>query len=202
MTNCIVIIGAGGHGRVIADTALLSGYKDVVFLDDAEKCEVEISGKTDDFVKYLNNCDFFVAIGNNKTRAKITDKIKNSGAAIVSLIHPSAVIGSNVVIGKGSFVAPGAIINTGAVIGDGVILNTASSVDHDCRVGDFSHVSIGSRVAGTVQIGKGCFIGAGAVIINNTTICEACVIGAGSVVVKDVVECGTYVGVPARKIKD
>ncbi len=202
MKSSIVIVGAGGHGRVVADAARLCGYKQVLFLDDAEKCDVELSGKTSDYLKFLNECDFFVAIGNNKVREKITNNMLNSGADIVSIVHPSAVIGSSVIIGKGSFVAPGAVINTGATIGNGAIINTCCSIDHDCKVDPFCHISVGSRIAGTVMIGKGCFVGAGATVINNITICENCTIGAGAVVVKDIEVSGTYVGVPALKIKD
>ena len=201
MRNSIVIVGAGGHGRVVADTAVLLGYTEILFLDDADDCCVEIAGKTNDYVKYIDKCDFFVAIGNPYIREKIIGDLEAGGANIVSLIHPSAVIGSKVVVGNGSFIAPGAIVNTGVVIGRGVIINTASSVDHDCRIDDFCHISVGSHLAGTVMVGKRTFVGAGSTIINNLSVCQDCVIGAGAVVVKNITECGTYIGVPTKKLE-
>lgn len=92
-------------------------------------------------------------------------------------------------------------MNPGAVIGKGCIINTCASVDHDCRVEDFVHVSVGAHVAGTVRIGERTWVGAGATVSNNVRICDDCMIGAGAVVVKDIMERGTYVGVPAERIK-
>lgn len=201
MKNCIVIVGAGGHGRVVADAALLNGYKKVLYLDDADECAVELSGKTCDYVKYINECDFFVAIGNSIIREKITNTLISGGANVVSIIHPSAIIGSNVIIGVGTFVAPGAVINTGSTIGKGVIINTCSSVDHDCTIDDFCHISVGARIAGTVSIGRGTFLCAGATIINNIKICDGCTIGAGAVVIRNTTEKGVYVGIPAKRMK-
>ncbi len=199
MRETIVIIGAGGHGRVVADAALLLGYKKVIFLDDSDSCQGKVSGKTGDYKRYINDCDFFVAIGNNAVREKITNEMLIGGADIATVIHPSAVIGSRVEIGAGSVIMAGAVINSDAKIGNGVIINTCASVDHDCTVGDYSHISVGSHLAGTVEIGSGTFVGAGATVINNVSVCAGCMIGAGAVVVKDVEECGTYMGVPARK---
>lgn len=201
MKNNIVIIGAGGHGRVVADSARLSGYENVLFLDDAEKCAVELAGKTCDYIEYIDNYDFFVAIGNSAIRKKITNTLADGGANIVSIIHPSAIIGSNVTIGIGTFVAPGAVINTGTSVGRGVIINTCASVDHDCVIGDFCHISVGARIAGTVEIGPDTFLCAGSTVINNHSICAGCIIGAGAVVIKNIVEPGAYVGVPAVRIK-
>lgn len=201
MKKSIVIIGAGGHGRVVSDTAFLCGYQEVLFLDDAEKCEVALSGKSNDYKKFVETSDFFVAIGNNAVRKRMIKDLQSNGAEVVTLIHPSSIIGSRVVIGQGTFVAPGVVINTGAVIGEGVILNTSCSVDHDCRVDSFSHISVGSHLAGTVTVGEETFVGVGASVKNNVSICEGCMIGAGAVVVKNILEKGTYVGVPAVKIK-
>ncbi len=201
MKNSIVIIGAGGHGKVVADTALLCGYSKVIFLDDSDNCSVKVSGKTSDYTKYVNDCDFFIAIGNNTVRESITNNITNNGADIAIVIHPSAVVGRNVNIGVGSFVAAGSVINTDTNIGRGTILNTCCSVDHDCTVEDYCHISVGSHLAGTVKVGKKTFVGAGATVINNISICDDCTIGAGAVVVKNITDKGTYVGVPAKKIK-
>lgn len=198
--NRLVIIGASGHGKVIADIAVKSGYKDIVFLDDNENVKecagFPVIGKVSDAVTMED--DKIVAIGNAEIREKIQGQLSN----LVTLIHPSAVVSRRVRISKGTVVMAGAIINSDVAIGKGCIINTGASVDHDCKLGDFVHVSVGAHVAGTVSIGIKTWIGAGATVSNNVSICDNCMIGAGAVVVKDVIESGTYVGAPARKIKN
>ena len=196
--NRIVILGAGGHGRVAADIAGLCRYEEILFLDDADIPGT--AGKTADYMKFAENADFFVAVGNNSVRRKLQRMLWSNGCSVVSLIHPSAVLGSNVRIGVGTVVMAGVIINTGASVGDGVILNTACSVDHNCRIGDFSHVSVGAHLAGTVTLGNQVFIGAGATVINNITVTDGCIVGAGAVVIRNISDKGTYVGVPAGKL--
>ena len=200
MNKRIVILGAGGHGRVVADVARLFGYEKVMFLDDSNNCAVKVSGKISDYPKYISDSDFFVAIGNNTVREKITNDLIKNDANIATIIHPSAVIGSRVKIGMGTVVMAGAVINCDTEIGAGVIINTCASVDHDCIVGDYCHISVGSHLAGTAEVGKASFIGAGATVINNVFICENCMIGAGALVVKDIKENGTYIGVPVKRV--
>lgn len=195
-----MIIGAGGHGKVIADIALLNGYKKVEFLDDAVNTAVPTVGTVADYERFVATHDFVVGIGNNAIRKRVMQRLTDSGASVVSLIHPRATIGSDVCIGQGTVVMAGSVINASTVVGDGVIINTCSSVDHDCTVGDFTHVSVGAHVAGTVTVGPGTMIGAGATVINNLSVCADCMIGAGAVVVKDIKEAGTYVGVPAGRM--
>ncbi len=196
----LIIIGAGGHGRVIFDIALsLNKYKTVIFLDDQKVGAKNVLGKVSDFSKFLTSHEFVVGIGDEKAREKITLTLKDCGAKIVSLVHEKAVIGSDVSIGNGTVVMAGAVINNGAKIGEGVIVNTCASIDHDCMVGDYTHISVGARLAGTVVLEKRVFIGAGAVVINNVSIISDVVIGAGAVVVKNILEKGIYKGVPARK---
>lgn len=202
MKKTIVILGAGGHGRVVKDIALSVGYENILFLDDSDRCDVEINGKTKDYINYINDSDFFVAIGNNSVRERIMRMIVSSGGEMATLVHPSVVIGGNVSIGKGTVVVAGAVINNGARIGEGVIVNTCSSIDHDDIIGDYCHISVGTHLAGTVCVGKRSFICAGATISNNVSVCEDCIIGAGAVVVKNITEKGTYLGVPARKVND
>lgn len=199
----LVIIGASGHGKVVADIAKKNGYGEIVFLDDKESLKecggYPVVGKSSRYAEF--DCDMFVAIGNPRIREKIQTQMELAGKHIPTLIHPSASIAEHVSIGKGTVVAAGAVINPGAVIGRGCIINTCSSVDHDCQIGDFVHVSVGAHVAGTVQIGARTWIGAGATVSNNISICGDCMIGAGAVVVRDIGESGTYIGVPAEKIK-
>lgn len=196
--NRLVIIGAGGHGKVIADIAILNGYKDIVFLDDnkrlVECAGFPVIGSISEAKGIIG--DKIIAIGNSEIRERIQRDIET-----VTLIHPNSVIGNSVKIGAGTVVAAGTIINPDAEIGKGCIINTAASVDHDCIVEDYVHVAVGAHLCGTVHIGKRTWIGAGAVISNNVNICENCIIGAGAVVVKDIVDQGTYIGVPAKRKK-
>ena len=200
----LVIVGASGHGKVVADIANNLGYTNIVFLDDNEKVKVcgdyFVIGSSKEASKY-NSANFFVAIGNSKIREKIQLEIKSKGLNVISLIHPSAVIAPNVKIGVGTVVMAGAVINPHVKIGEGCIINTCASVDHDSVVGDFSHVSVGAHVAGTVNIGARTWIGAGATVSNNIDIVSDCMVGAGAVVVRDLLEKDTYIGIPAKKIK-
>lgn len=198
MKDAIMIVGAGGHGRVTADVAALCGYTAIGFLDDAENTSVPLAGKVSDYRKFIDTHCFIVAIGDNSVREKITRELIDGGAEIATLIHPTAVIGSRVRIGKGTVIMANSVVNTGTSIGKGVILNTCCSVDHDCKIGDFSHVSVGAHLAGTVILGNRTMIATGASVINNVSVCDNCLIGAGSVVIKSVSAPGTYVGVPAR----
>ena len=198
MKSSLVIIGAGGHGRVVADIAKKCGtYTEILFLDDSDNLTFPVAGKVSSFVNYVSDCDFVVAIGNNSVRRKITDALKKHNADIATLVHPAAVLGENVKLGAGTVVMAGCVINNGAYIGEGTIVNTCSSVDHDCIVGDFCHISVGAHVAGTVTIGNSTFVGAGATIINNLEICDDCMIAAGAVVIKSIVESGLWAGVPS-----
>lgn len=202
--NNLVIVGASGHGKVIADIAEKVGYTDIVFLDDnpaVKSCgNYKVVGRCKEASSY-KNADFIVAIGNTKIRRKIQAEVTDMGLHIVSLVHPSAVIASNVKMGDGTVVMAGAVINPCTEIGRGCIINTCASVDHDCQIGDYVHVSIGAHVAGTVTIKENTWVGAGATISNNIEIGADCMIGAGAVVIADISEPGTYVGVPAKKLK-
>lgn len=194
----LVIIGASGHGKVIADIAVKNGYEEIVFLDDNEgvkECAgFPVVGKSCEAVNIEG--DKIVAIGNAKVRETIQEGLND----VVTLIHPDAVVSRRVVIGAGSVVMAGAVINSDTVIGKGCIINTGASVDHDCKVGDYVHIAVGSHLCGTVNVGDGTWIGAGATVSNNVAICPDCMIGAGAVVIKEIKESGTYVGVPARRM--
>lgn len=197
--NRLIIIGASGHGKVVADIAALNGYKDIVFLDDDENA-IEcagwpVVGKTTE----APDGEVFVAVGNAETRKRLMELY--SDRALPVLIHPSAVVAKNVEIGTGSVVMAGTVINPGAKIGKGAIVNTSSSVDHDCVVEDYCHIAVGAHLSGTVVVGSETWIGTGATISNNVNICGGCIIGAGAVVIKDIRDPGTYVGVPAKKVK-
>ncbi len=199
----LAIIGASGHGKVVADVAKKNGYGEIVFLDDNDSLTecggYPVVGKSNRCVDF--DCDVFVAIGDPKIREKMQTRLELEGKHVPVLIHPHASIGENVSIGKGTLIAAGVVINPGAVIGRGCIINTCASVDHDCEIAGFVHVSVGAHVAGTVTIGARTWIGAGATVSNNMSICDDCMIGAGAVVIKNIEKPGTYVGVPAGMIK-
>ena len=202
----LVIIGAGGHGRVIADIAQkLGAYERISFLDDGEAKEsmgLPVVGKVAEMDKYAKQADMFVAIGNSKARGEFIERLLAMGANVPVLVHPSAIIGACVEVGAGTAIMAGAVINPCSKLGKGVILNTCSSVDHDCIIGDYCHIAVGVHVAGTVTLGEKVWLGAGVTVKNNVVICDDCVIGAGAAVVKDITESGTYIGVPAKKKLD
>lgn len=194
----LTIIGASGHGKVVADIAEKNGYDEIEFFDDDETIENcgkwPVVGTVHEALNRDN--DVFIAIGKAEIREKLTERFV--GHHFPVLVHPNAVIADDVVIGEGSVVMAGAVINPGASVGRGVIINTSSSVDHDCVIGDYCHIAVGAHLCGTVVVGEACWIGAGATISNNVNICGGCMIGAGAVVIHDLTQQETYVGVPAK----
>lgn len=203
----LVIIGAGGHGKVGADIALLRGFKDICFVDDdvsmlgTRVLGFPVIGGLDSADLHSDTDDVFVAVGDALVRKRFFSVLALRGIIPVTLCHPSACIGTDARIGAGTLLAASAIVNPGTNVGKGCIVNTGATVDHDCSIGDFCHISVGAHVAGTVTVGEGTWIGAGAVVSNNVNIVSGCMIGAGAVVVNDIAIAGTYVGVPARLIK-
>ena len=199
--NRLIIIGASGHGKVIADIARLNSYTEIAFLDDdRSKSECNgypVIGRVAD-ARLFPDSSFIVAIGNAKVREQIQKSLMNKGFSVVTLIHPKAVIGEKVTIEIGSVIMAGAVINSATTIGKGCIINTCASVDHDCNIADYVHVSVGSHIAGTVSIGERTWIGIGATVSNNISITSDCMIGAGAVVVGNITTKGTYMGVPSK----
>lgn len=204
MNKSVIVIGAGGHGKVIADIVRASGDHLLGFLDDGHSpsepvAGIPVLGGAGDYVNYPDAA-FIIAIGNASVREKMATSMK--GVKWYTAIHPTAVISPlETQIGEGSAIMANAVVNPCASIGRHCIVNTAAVVEHDNRIADFAHISVGAKLAGTVSIGKRTWVGIGATVSNNLTVCEDCMIGAGAVVVKNITESGTYVGVPARKIK-
>lgn len=198
--NRLIIVGAGGHGKVIADTALKIGYTNICYIDDNAKGDVmgfPIVG-TSVNIETLNDgsTDFIIGIGNNAVRKTIAETYNVNW---VSIVHPSAQIAFNAEIGKGTVVMANAVVNVCAAIGEHCIINTGAIVEHDNVIENYAHISPNAALGGTVCIGTLTHVGIGATVKNNTGICSSCIIGAGAVVVKNIKEPGTYVGVPARK---
>lgn len=202
VSDKVILVGAGGHAKVIADIVLKSGDQLLGFLDDDPAKTVVLGypvlGRIEEWEKFSKEAKFLLAVGNNPLRESLAAKLQVDW---YTAIHPSAQIGMDVVIGEGTAVMANAVINPRARIGKHCIVNTAAVVEHDNRIEDYVHVSVGARLGGTVQIGKASWIGIGAVVNNNLSICSGCLVGAGGVVVKDLFEPGTYVGVPVRRVK-
>lgn len=177
---------------------------EIAFLDDNPQIKsvlgLNVVGNTNDAIKYVEKCDFFVGIGDNETREKIQKKLEKIGANIPVLIHPNAVIGEDVQIGIGTVVMAGVVINCSTKIGKGCIINTGATVDHDNVIEDYVHISPGVNLAGSITIGNKTWLGIGCTVKNNLTITSGCVVGSGAVVIKNISEPGVYVGLPARKI--
>lgn len=202
MKNKIILLGASGHGLVLADIAKQIGYETICFLDDNFEKEYPypILGTTKDVVNHIDDYDFFIAIGNNVVRKRLTQELEQLGAIVVNLVHPSAIIAQDTILKKGIAVMANVVINSGSNIGNGAILNTACTIDHENIIGDFVHISPGSHLAGNVHIGEQTWLGIGSIIINNISITSGVVIGAGTTVRKNILKPGTYAGIPLRRI--
>lgn len=196
----VIIIGAGGHARVIADIVDLSGHHVLGFLDDhltGNYSGSPVLGKVSDFARFRDSVRFVIGVGDNEGRRHLADLL-GAACRFYAAVHPAATIARSATIGDGAVVMAHAVINPDTHIGPHAIINTSASVDHDCRIAAFAHISPGATLAGTVAIGEETWIGAGAVIINNINICDKCVIGAGSLVLADIKRPGMYYGSPAR----
>ena len=199
--NRLIIIGAGGHGKVIADIALKNGYKNICFADDHIKGDVMGFPiiRTCDDIESLNDgsTDFIIGIGNNAVRKTMAETYNLNW---VSIVHPSAQIAFNAEIGKGTVVMANAVVNVCSTVGEHCIINTGAIVEHDNVIENYAHISPNVALGGIVHIGALSHIGIGATVKNNTDICSDCTIGAGAVVVKNIQEPGIYIGVPIRKV--
>jgi len=203
-----IIIGAGGHARVIADAILTLGYTLQGFVD------LEYTGQKEEilglpvlggleFLDQSNPSDIAlaIAIGENTKRSYYYDFFMKKGFFFPSLLHPEAIISDFSHIGGGVFINAGAVVNAEVRISNNCIINTGSIIDHEVVIGENCHICPGAKIAGRVIIGNNSFIGTGANIIDYIKIGHDVVIGAGSVIVKDAQSESTYVGVPGRKIK-
>lgn len=200
----LLIFGAGGHGRVVADAALLAPIPAIVVASDrnADICHGELLPAVslmDVKAANLLNASVHIAIGSNHAREK------EAGLwglhRLVSVCHPAAHLSPFCQVAAGSFVAAGAVIAPAAVLGVGVIVNHGVVVDHDVQIGDFSHIAPNATLGGHVSVGRRVLIGAGAVVLPSVSIADDVTVGAGAVVTVNLTAPGTYTGIPARKIK-
>lgn len=207
----VVIIGAGGHGKVVADILRAAGGTTLVGFLDADPA---LRGRTVAGLPVLGPVNLLaklwqqkvrhavVAIGDNRTRRRYGDVLREHGFEPAGAVHPSAVVSASATLGRGVVVAAQAAVCAEARVGDFAIVNTGSIVDHECAVGAGAHVAPGARLAGRVTVGEDAFVGIGATVIQCLTVGPAATVGAGAVVVRDVPAGATVVGVPARVIKE
>lgn len=202
----LAILGASGHGKVVADTAECAGWDEVVFFDDAwpgltQNGSWPVVGDSAAMLKVIGSFDgVVVAIGNNWIRQAKQQALMSSGVPLVSVIHPSAIVSSHAMIGAGTVVFANAVINACARVGKGCIVNTGAVVEHDCELDGFSHVSPNAALAGGAQIGSLAWVGACASVRQLIEVGEGAVVGMGAVVTIDVPPGVTVVGNPARKL--
>lgn len=207
----VLILGAGGHAQVAADALLRAQevtptVELVGFFDDDPQLigtnilDLPVLGSLAE-LRRLAHDTTFVAIGDNRTRAKLFAQLVDANEQVVNIIHPKSVLSPTLRMGSGILVCAGVVVNTGTTIGDNTILNTGATVDHHCSIGRHCHIAPGVHLGGGVQVGEGTFLGIGSVVVPGRHIGCWSVIGAGSVVTKDIPDHVVAVGVPARVIK-
>jgi sugar O-acyltransferase (sialic acid O-acetyltransferase NeuD family) len=199
----LAILGAGGHGKVVADIAQQLGWNihffDLAFPEITECGPWEVVGDETSLIKHAAKYDaVFVAIGNNAIRSAKQKEFKALGFTITSIISPNATLSEYIEVGEGVLIVDNVCINIGTTISDGVIINTGTNIDHDNHIGEYSHVSPGVNIAGEVNIGQQCWIGIGSTIIHQISIADNVIVGAGAVIINDVPTNVTVVGCPAR----
>lgn len=208
----IVIIGAGGHAKVIIDiilqrkkilndNLLIKGILDDSFNENEKKdlFGISIIGKINKILELPSNIYYIIAIGNNSIRKKISENYSNK--KFMTLIHPRSIIGEKVTIGTGTVIMAGTIINSYTKIGKHCIINTGSVIEHDSLIENYVHISPNAILCGGVIIGEETWVGAGAIIIQGKKVEKKVIIGAGTIIINNIEEYCKVVGNPARLIK-
>ena len=203
----LLIIGGGGHGRVVADCAQACGrWRQIRLLDDRypelpRAGRWQVVGTSAEWPRFSDGqVDVLVGIGDNASRLGLQRELEDAGCHLPALVHPRAWVSPDASIGAGSVVFAGGMVNIGAHLGDAVIVNTGATVDHDCILAEGVHLSPGVHLGGNVTIGPRSWLGLGAVVRNGVVIGSDAMIGAGAAVVSDLADGITVVGVPARPV--
>lgn len=208
MMDRIVVIGGGGHAKVLISVLKTTPWDMVGYTDPRDRGVIlGVPYVGDDTIlpellRTLDGCRAIIGLGKidaSPTRIRLQEEVRALGFEFPVIVSARAVVNDEVELGAGTAVFDGAIVNSGTVTGSGCILNTNSTVEHDCRIGDNVHVASGATVSGGVTVGTNCMIGAGATVVQGVSICHDCLIGAGAAVVGDIERPGTYLGVPARR---
>jgi UDP-perosamine 4-acetyltransferase len=206
----VILIGAGGHGRVVLDILRAGGVHNPIGFLDADP---ELAGQSINGVPVLGQINLLpklktqkirgaiISIGDNHARRSYAQKLAAQGFELLNAVHPASHVSGTAKLGRNVVVAAGAVICTDARLGDSVIVNTAAVIDHECEIGQAAHICPAAALAGRVRVGEECFIGLGCRIIQCIRIGDRATVGAGAVVIEDVCEDATAVGVPARVIK-
>lgn len=200
----LALLGASGHGKVVADMALACGWDDVEFFDDAwpglqMNGHWPVAGNMAALLGRLAEFDgVLVSIGNCATRWQKHQALRAAGATLVSVLHPHACVSRFATIQAGSVIMPGAVVNVDAVVGEACIVNTGATVDHDCVLAAGVHVSPGAHLSGDVRVDLCSWVGVGAAVRQGIRIGANVMVGAGAVVVKHIPDGQTVVGNPAR----
>lgn len=202
--NKLILIGAGGHAKSVADSIDKSEYELCGFLDSNKKgthLGLPILGAQIEDIPDYEKYSYFISIGDVGYRKLWFERLRGQGLNIINIIDPSAIISNSVKMGIGNFVGKMAIINADAEIGDNNVINTKALIEHECKVGDHNHLSTNSVINGNVIVENGVFMGSSSVCNGQVRIGSNVIIGSGSVIIADVPENVTVVGVPARVIK-
>lgn len=210
-TDACIILGGGGHAKVLVDAMRLQDrYVPVGLLDKdssragSDVLGIEVIGQDDllPSIAGAGTATHFIvgvgSLGDSSSRQRLFQAGLDAGLKPATVIHPSAVVSPSADIGPGSMVFAGAVINPGSKVGENVIINTRCVIEHDCSIGNHVHAAPGSIVCGHVSIGEGVHIGAGAVIREGLTIGNRVLAAAGAVVVSSLPDDVTAKGVPAR----
>ena len=202
--STLLVLGAGGHGRVVADAALRQGHWHAVSATDRDPARCSggfLPGVTVAPVAEALAAATAVHIAIGDAHARQAETQALGAERLATVVHPDASVSSHAEIGAGCFVAAGSVVAPLARLGIGVIVNHGAVVDHDVEVGDFSHIAPNATLGGNVAIGKRVLVGAGASVLPGLRICDDATIGAGSVVNASITGAGVYAGVPARRVR-
>lgn len=200
----LALLGASGHGKVVADAAQSSGWASIDFFDDAwprleRNGPWPVVGDSVALLARLSEYDgVLVSIGDGPVRWRIHQQLQTEGACLASVVHPASTVSPHAILGPGTVVMAGAVINIGCVIGPACIINTGATVDHDCELVEAVHVGPGAHLSGNVKVGACSWVGVGACVRQGMVIGAGAMVGAGAVVVSTVADGQTVVGVPAR----